>query len=49
MLLPHGDAGVVVRSDNGIVFADTSIALLSSYGLTQEFVHPHTQAKDEAK
>lgn len=42
-VLPRGDAGVVVRSDNGLVFASRKYrTLLSSYGLTQEFIHPHT-------
>lgn len=41
--LPRGDAGVVVRSDNGLVFASQKYRrLLSSYGLKQEFIHPHT-------
>jgi len=34
---------VVVRSDNGLVFASRLYRrLLSSYGLQQEFIHPHT-------
>lgn len=42
-VLPCGDAGVVVRSDNGLVFASKLYRrLLKSYGLTQEFIHPHT-------
>ncbi len=42
-VLPHGDAGVVVRSDNGLVFASRLYRrLLASYGLRQEFIHPHT-------
>ena len=42
-ILPRGDAGVVVRSDNGLVFASRKYrTLLASYGLTQEFIHPHT-------
>jgi putative transposase len=41
--LPRGDAGVVVRSDNGLVFASRLYRrLLASYGLKQEFIHPHT-------
>jgi len=42
-VLPRGDAGVVVRSDNGLVFASRMYRrLLKSYGLQQEFIHPHT-------
>ena len=42
-VLPRGDADVVVRSDNGLVFASRLYRrLLSSYGLRQEFIHPHT-------
>lgn len=42
-VLPRGDAGVVVRSDNGLVFASRLYRrLLASYGLRQEFIHPHT-------
>jgi putative transposase len=42
-VLPRGDAGVVVRSDNDLVFSSKKYrSLLSSYGLTQEFIHPHT-------
>lgn len=42
-VLPRGDAGVVVRSDNGLVFASQLYRrLLRSYGLQQEFIHPHT-------
>ncbi|MBC5825547.1 MAG: IS3 family transposase [Candidatus Eremiobacteraeota bacterium] len=42
-ILPRGDAGVMVRSDNGLVFASKKYrTLLSSYGLRQEFIHPHT-------
>jgi putative transposase len=42
-VLPRGDAGVTVRSDNGLVFASRLYRrLLRSYGLTQEFIHPHT-------
>ena len=42
-VLPRGDADVVVRSDNGLVFASRKYrTLLTSYGLTQEFIHPHT-------
>ena len=42
-ILPRGDAGVVVRSDNGLVFASRLYRrLLASYGLRQEFIHPHT-------
>jgi len=42
-ILPRGDAGVMVRSDNGLVFASRKYrTLLASYGLTQEFIHPHT-------
>jgi putative transposase len=42
-VLPRGDGGVVVRSDNGLVFASRRYRrLLSSYGLKQEFIHPHT-------
>lgn len=41
--LPRGDAGVTVRSDNGLVFASRLYRrLLRSYGLQQEFIHPHT-------
>jgi transposase InsO family protein len=37
------DAGVTVRSDNGLVFASRLYRrLLRSYGLQQEFIHPHT-------
>lgn len=42
-VLPQGNAGVVVRSDNGLVFASRLYRrLLGSYGLDQEFIHPHT-------
>jgi len=42
-VLPTGDAGVTVRSDNGLVFASRLYRrLLKSYGLKQEFIHPHT-------
>lgn len=42
-VLPRGDAGVEVRSDNGLVFASRlHRRLLASYGLRQEFIHPHT-------
>ena len=42
-ILSQGDAGVVVRSDNGLVFASRLYRrLLASYGLRQEFIHPHT-------
>jgi transposase InsO family protein len=36
-------AGVIVRSDNGLVFTPRKYrTLLTSYGLTQEFIHLHT-------
>ena len=36
-------AGVVVRSDNDFVFVSRLYRrLLASYGLRQEFIHPHT-------
>jgi len=42
-VLPKGDGGVVVRSDNRLVFASKPYRrLLASYGLTQKFIHPHT-------
>jgi putative transposase len=41
-VLPR-DAGVTVRSDNVLVFASRRYRrLLKSYGLQQEFIHPHT-------
>jgi putative transposase len=42
-VLPRQDTGVMVRSDNGLVFASGLYRkLLLSYGLRQEFIHPHT-------
>jgi len=42
-VLSRGDAGVTVRSDDGLVFASRLYRrLLKSYGLQQEFIHPHT-------
>lgn len=42
-VLPHEDTGVTIRSDNGLVFASRLYRkLLTSYGLKQEFIHPHT-------
>jgi putative transposase len=42
-VLARGNAGLVVRSDNGLVFASKKYReLFTSYGLTQEFIHPHT-------
>jgi len=39
----RGDGGVMIRSDNGLVFASRRYRrLLASYGLKQEFIHPHT-------
>ncbi len=36
-----------MRSDNGLVFASRLYrTLLSSYGLAQEFIHPHTPEKN---
>lgn len=41
-ILPTEDAGVTVLSDNGLVFASKLYRrLLKSYGLQQEFTHPH--------
>lgn len=42
-VLPREQTGVTVRSDNGLVFASRLYRrLLKSYGLRQEFIHPHT-------
>lgn len=42
-VLGTDEAGVTVRSDNGLVFASRLYRrLLKSYGLKQEFIHPHT-------
>lgn len=42
-VLAQADAGVMVRSDNGLVFASRRYRkLVAAYGLKQEFIHPHT-------
>jgi len=42
-VLAQADAGVIVRSDNGLVFASRRYRkLVAAYGLSQEFIHPHT-------
>lgn len=41
-ILPR-ESGVTVRSDNGLVFVSRLYRrMLKSYGLQQEFIHPHT-------
>lgn len=41
--LPQGDAGVVLRTDNALVYASELYRdLVKDYGLSQEFILPHT-------
>ena len=41
--LPNGDANVILRTDNALVYASELYrALAKSYGLQQEFILPHT-------
>ena len=41
--LPQGDANVVLRTDNALVYASELYRdLAKSYGLSQEFILPHT-------
>jgi len=41
--LPRGDAGVILRSDNALVFASELYRKqVAEYGLSQEFILPHT-------
>ncbi len=42
-LLPRGDPGVLLRTDNALIYASELYrALAKSYGLHQEFILPHT-------
>jgi len=41
--LPQGDANVVLRTDNALVYAsELSRSLVKSYGMRQECILPHT-------
>lgn len=45
--LPQGDADVVLRTDNALVYASELYRdLAKSYGLWQEFILPHTPEQD---
>jgi putative transposase len=42
-VLPKGDANVILRTDNAVVYASELYrSLAKSYGLAQEFILPHT-------